>query len=312
MINGRYSLSSPTDSLVIKAQKRLLPPASFHYRCQKIRKSKNLQRLYFLSPDPHLLDLNQTDTICTVQLFFDFLARYVRHTPQVGHKEVFYVQPALIRIGKQTKRRLMIKRHKNLRERAKPAQRAIKITVEIAGAGMIGRVAHVRVNDGRELAFKAFLDPNFVWQHGPWAEIPIGIYLRAHAVTKDLPQFLFAGQDWAVWEWVYADTKPQSRTGITYAQFARQSGLIQLNSLNRNNYNPYNMRLDFGGIQAEYRGRRFHDFLRGFLFYMRKVRREGLSSLTHYFTIKHVRYMASRVLRGWLKRWSRRQKFHSM
>ena len=312
MINGRYSLSSPTASLVLKAQKTLLPPANFYYRCQKIRKSQNLQRLYFLSPDPSLFDLHQTHVICTVQLFFDSLAHYVRRTTQVGHREIFYVQPALIRIGNQTQKRLIIRRYKNFRYPNKAVRQAIKIDVEIAGAGMIGRVAHVRVNDGRELAFKAFLDPNFVWQHGPWAEIPIGIYLRAHAVTKDLPQFLFAGQDWAVWEWIYADTKPQSRAGITYEQFARQSGLTQLNSLNRNNYNPYNMRLDFGGIQTEYRGRRFHDFCRGLVFYSRKVHREGLSSLKTYFTIRHVRYLVSRVLSGWLKRWLRSQKSHSI
>ena len=295
MKSDYYSLDSPTASLVLQAQRQLILPDRFYRLCQDVRQSEKLKRLYFLSPESNVLGLNQSIEICTLQLFFDRLAKYVRQTTQVGYKAVFYLQKASIQTNDQPQKPMVVRRYKHFRLTRKAAKRAIKIEVEIAGAGMVGRVARVRVNGGSDLAFKAFLDPDFVWQHGPWAEIPVGIYLQAHGVTKDLPKFLFAGQDWAVWEWIYADTSPQARAGMTYEQFAKQVGLTQLNSLNRNNYNPHNMRLDFGGIQPEYRGRRVYAFLRGVLFYSRKVRREGLSSLKTYLTIRQILYVASRL-----------------
>ncbi|WP_293113040.1 hypothetical protein [Moorena sp. SIO4G3] len=172
----------------------------------------------------------------------------------------------------------------------------MKVEVEIAGAGMVGRVARLRIN-GKDLAFKAFFDPDFVWQHGPWAEIPIGIRLKYAQVTKNCAEFLFASQDWMVSEWIYPDTNPEFRNnGITYEQFAEQEGLTQLNSLNIYNYNPYNIRLDPGGIQKEYWGRRWHDFLRGIVFYLRKVQREGLKSLTPYLSKRMITYLLRRLI----------------
>ena len=295
MKSNYRNLSSPTASLILQAQRELLLPDRFYRLCQAVRQSQKLNRLYFLSPEPELLGLNQSVDIYTLQVFFDRLARYVRQSTQVGCKTVFYLQKASMRSHKQICKRLAARRNKPFRLTRKSTPGAIAIEVEIAGAGMVGRVARVRVNDGRDLAFKAFLDRHFVWQHGPWAEIPAGIYLHAHAVTKDLPEFLFAGQDWAVWEWVYPHTSPQARAGISYEEFAKQVGLTQLNGLNRDNYNPHNMRLDFGGIQPEYRGRRVHAFLRGLIFYGRKIRREGLSSLKTYLTINQTLYLASRL-----------------
>ncbi|WP_293019821.1 MULTISPECIES: hypothetical protein [unclassified Moorena] len=172
----------------------------------------------------------------------------------------------------------------------------MKVEVEIAGAGMVGRVARLRIN-GKDLAFKAFFDPDFVWQHGPWAEIPIGIRLKYAQVTKNCAEFLFASQDWMVSEWIYPDTNPEFRhNGITYEQFAEQEGLTQLNSLNIYNYNPYNIRLDPGGIQKEYWGRRWQDFLRGIVFYLRKVQREGLKSLTPYLSKRMITYLFRRLI----------------
>ncbi len=272
-----------------------MSPERFYRLCQEVRHAKQLKRLYFSSPEPELLGLNQNIDAYLLQLFFDRLAQHVRRTSQVGYRTVFYLQEASLRTDNQTRKRSVIRRQKHLRLTRKSAQSAIAIEVEIAGAGMVGRVARVRINGGRDLAFKSFLDPHFVWQHGPWAEIPAGIYLHAHGVTKDLPEFQFAGQDWAVWEWVYAHTSPQARNGMTYEQFAKQVGLTQLNALNRDNYNPHNMRLDFGGIHPEYRGRRVYAFLRGVIFYSRKVRREGLSSLKTYLTISQIRYLVSRL-----------------
>ncbi|NEP57571.1 MAG: hypothetical protein F6K31_11180, partial [Symploca sp. SIO2G7] len=207
-----------------------------------------------------------------------------------------YLQRVSLRLRGVTSKVVLVKKRIAEHQRINVAT-ALKIEVEIVGAGMIGRVARLRINDGKDLAFKAFFDPDFVWQHGPWAEIPIGIRLKACQVTKDLPEFLFAGQDWAVWEWIYPHTNPQSRKrGITYEQFAKLEGLTKLNSLNHSNYNPYNMRLDPGGIQKEYWGRRFHDFLQGVVFYSRKAHREGLKSLTLYIKGNTVRYLCLRLV----------------
>ncbi|HAG81017.1 MAG TPA: hypothetical protein DCL61_07560, partial [Cyanobacteria bacterium UBA12227] len=226
-----------------------------------------------------------------------FLSEYVRCTDQEGHQDQFYLKRLKLRIGRKTKKVLSVKKMSVPYNKSIISAQGMKIEVEIAGKGMIGRVARVRINNGKDLAFKAFFDPNFVWQHGPWAEIPIGIRLKYCQVTKDMPEFLFAGQDWAVWEWIYPHTNPQSRVGgITYEQFAKQEGLTRLNPLNISNYNPHNMRLDPGGIQKDYLGRRFHDLLWSILFYLRKTRREGLKSLTPYLTQKMIGYMVLRLV----------------
>ncbi|MDY7014743.1 MAG: hypothetical protein SVX43_14300, partial [Cyanobacteriota bacterium] len=158
-------------------------------------------------------------------------------------------------------------------------QPPLNVEVEIVGEGMVGRVARVQIDEKIVVAFKAFFDPEFVWQHGAWAEIPIGIWLKAHNVVRDLPEFFFAGEDWAVWEWISPQMRPCDRRGMTYEQCAQQYGLTRLNPCNRHNYNPHNLRLDPGGIQKDYRGRRWRDGFLSCRFYWRKARREGLISL---------------------------------
>jgi|GEM_PF-1092308 len=278
--------------IIIEAQKELLHPNKFYKLCQKIRQKTAINKFYFLAPPPSLLCFNYhkitANKLCK---FLDKLAHYVSCVSTEGQQELFYLQRASLWIKGTTRKVVVVKKgiaaHKGIY-----SGKGMKIEVEIVGAGMIGRVARLRINDGKDIAFKAFFDPDFVWQHGPWAEIPIGIRLKACQVTKDLPEFLFAGQDWAVWEWIYPHTSPELRkVGITYEQFAKQEGLTRLNPLNRANYNPYNMRLDPGGIQKEYWGRRFHDFLRGIVFYLRKANREGLKSLIPYLRGSMVRYL---------------------
>ena len=115
-------------------------------------------------------------------------------------------------------------------------------------------------------------------------------------MTKNLPEFKFASEDWAVWEWISPETSPQYRQGITYEKLAEKEGLTKLNHLNRSNYNPHDMRLDIGGIQQEYLGRRFNDFIKGFIFYLRKINREGFSSLMPYLTKDNLVYVFRRLV----------------
>lgn len=280
--------------IIVQAQKELMSPGKFYRLCQKAHPFEERKRLYFLAAAPHLPELKKGIIPHELCLFFDYLARYVRENSKAGCQKEFYIQKVSIRLQGKKSKAVDVKKDLPLSRKSRVVK-AIKILVEIADSGMIGRVARVRINDGDDLAFKAFFDPDFVWPHGPWAEISVGIYLNAHQVTKDLPEFKFAGQDWAVWEWIHPHTNPQSRQGITYEQFAQQKGLTKLNPLNRSNYNPHNMRLDLGGIQKEYLGRRFHDFIRGIVFYIRKVHREGFLSLTSHLRWKNVSYIWWRV-----------------
>ncbi len=295
-MNNESQIQTLLAPIIIQAQKELVSPVEFYNFCQKIHKKTINNKFYFLAPNPNLINFKYhkitANKLCN---FLDKLAHYVSHIAEEGHQEVFYLQKLSIRLRNTTSKIVLVTK-KITDYQSINSSKAMKIEVEVVGAGMIGRVARLRINDGKDIAFKAFFDPDFVWQHGPWAEIPIGIRLKACQVTKDLPEFLFAGQDWAVWEWIYPHTNPQLRTtGITYEQFAKQEGLTRLNPLNRSNYNPYNMRLDPGGIQKEYWGRRFHDFLRGIIFYFRKVHREGLKSLTPYLSGSSLRYLWLRL-----------------
>ncbi|MGK7873529.1 MAG: hypothetical protein AB4426_09500 [Xenococcaceae cyanobacterium] len=285
-MDNKRDLTVLTKPIILQAQQKLMPPGKFYSLCRKVRQFEGRNRIYFLAPAP--LDLKKGINTHDLRIFFDYLARYVRLADQAGCQEEFSLEKVSIRVQGQTFKAVKVKKGREAG--------ALKISVEIAGTGMIGRVARVRINEGEDWALKAFFDPDFVWQHGPWAEIPVGIYLKAHQVTKDIPEFKFAGQDWAVWEWIYPHTNPQSRKGITYEQFAQQKGLTKLNTLNRSNYNPHQMRLDPGGIQKEYLGRRFHDLLRGIVFYIRKAHREGFSSLTPYLTGENLRYVLLRLI----------------
>ncbi len=284
---------SSLESIINQAKEELLSPQQFYSLCQEQIKAK--QKLYFLSPSPHVLDLNSGINEERFFLFCDYLANYLR-SPNLKQKQIiFYLQKVVIRIKGQSKLVTRVTQsnylpHKSLSSR-------LKIVVEIVGKGMVGKVARLKINDSQEIAFKAFFDPDFVWHHGPWGEIPIGIYLTSNQVTKDIPKFYFAGQTWAVWEWIAREEKPQSRIGITYEEFAQQQNLTKLNALNRSNYNLYNIRLDLGGIQKRTWGRYWQNLLQGTNFYLRKGKREGISSLTIYFHPKHLRYLLWRLKR---------------
>jgi len=282
-------------SILWQAQQELLSPDQFYRLCQQVRQQSGQTRLYFYTPDSAFLDADNGIGVQGIRQFLDYLARYVRGTFQEGDRTTFYLKRVRLRLKHKTQTKLLIKKAGD--DYPSPLfASAMKIDVEMAGAGMIGQVARLRIND-KDFAFKAFFDPDFVWQHGPWAEIPIGIRLKYCQVIKDVPEFLFSGLDWSVWEWIYPHTHPKSRAeGITYQQFAQTEGLTKLNPLNRNNYNPHNIRLDPGGIQKAYRGRRVHDFFRSLLFYARKVRREGWKSLTPYLKPEKLRYLGVRLV----------------
>jgi hypothetical protein len=283
-----------TDSIVDRAERELLTPQHFYALCRKLIELQPQARLYFL-PQDFDRHLNLKISPYQLCLLFDRLARYVRKKNNFCSTKKFYWQKILIYDRGNIKLFFLLWQKRSVRARNK-ATKPLEIFLEIAGSGMIGRVARVNIDRERDLALKTFFDPDLVWQHGPWGEIPVSIYLRANQVTKDLPEFKFASEDWAVWEWIYPQTKPQNRVGITYEQFARQQKLTRLNTLNISNYNPHQMRLDIGGIQKEYLGRRFVDFSKGIVFYLRKARREGISSLTKYITLKNVRYICLRII----------------
>ncbi|PPT07413.1 hypothetical protein CKA32_005986 [Geitlerinema sp. FC II] len=173
----------------------------------------------------------------------------------------------------------------------------VRLTLDYAGEGAIGRVVRLQIDGTASVAFKAFFDPDFVWQHGPWGEIPVGIYLKASGVTRDVAEFFAAGTIWLMWEWIEEDTHPKTRRGLEYATFARREGLTALNPLNGSNYNRYGIRVDLGGVQKNYLGRRLRDGLYTIGFYTRKIRREGWRSMAVYFNAKSIRYALKRGLR---------------
>lgn len=289
MSDRNPSKVSPLAPVIVQAQQELMSAHKFYRLCKQVCQQSGQQRLYFCEPDASIIDLKNGIGPHELRKFLDYLAKYVSRTCQEGHQEEFYLKRVWLRLrGEKTKRLLIIKSMSD--RQSMISANSMKIEVEIAGAGMIGRVARIRINQGKDLAFKAFFDPELVWQHGPWAEIPIGIRLKYCQVTKDLPEFLFAGQDWMVWEWIYPHTTPQHRhRGITYEQFAQAEGLTKLNPLNRNNYNPHNIRLDPGGIQKDYLGRRLHNFFWSIVFYARKARREGIKPHISQFKMKYNR-----------------------
>jgi hypothetical protein len=261
----------PLKQLLIEAERDLLPAAIFYARCQVIHQQLGQQRLYFYAPPEHWLDPEKGIDLREWQQFFDTLAIELRQ-PLSGLQLRSFV------LGR--------------------ADNPLPVDVEIVGEGMVGRVARVQINEETAVAFKTFFDPEFVWQHGAWAEIPIGIWLKAHQVVRDLPEFFFAGEDWAVWEWISPQTRPYDRRGISYEKCAKQYGLIQLNPYNRQNYNPYNLRLDPGGIQKDYWGRRWRDGFLSCRFYWRKARREGLKSLLSLLQPARLRSSFGQFLSG--------------
>ena len=296
MTDKHHLKISPLSPIILQAQQELLSPDKFYSLCQQFCNRSHYKRLYFYTPHPTLLDLKHGIGTNELWIFLDYLAKYVTSKIEEWTETIFYIKKVWVKIGGKLNKVLLIKSIPDKPSLILSKDR-MKVEVEIAGSGMIGRVARIKINNGKDLAFKAFFDPEFVWQHGPWAEIPIGIRLKYRQVTKNIPEFLFASQDWAVWEWIYPHTTPQSREGgITYEQLAEEEGLTRLNPLNLSNYNPHNMRLDPGGIQKEYLGRHFYDMIRSIIFYIRKARREGLKSLTPYLSKKMIRYILLRLV----------------
>ena len=289
--------SSPTylstKLITNQAQGELLSPYQFYNLCKEQLQAQ--QRLYFLSPSPHLLDLHSRINEEVFLLFCDYLANYLRSPNLNNRRIVFYLEETMIIVNGKKIATTRVKHSNSNFLKNLPLK--TKVVVEIVGSGMVGRVAKVRVNNGQEFAFKAFFDPDFIWHHGPWGEIPIGIYLTSNQVTKDVAKFYFAGQSWAVWEWVNGEENPRTRKGIAYEEFAEQQGLTKLNPLNRNNYNPHNIRLDLGGIQKKTWLRYGHNFFQGARFYFRRGKREGFSSLLIYLQPKNVRYLCLRLIR---------------
>lgn len=282
-----------TKLIINQAQGELLSPYQFYNLCQEQIQAQ--QRLYFLSPSTHLLDLHSGIKEEIFLLFCDYLANYLRSPNLNNQRIVFYLQKTMVIVkGKKIATTRVRQSNSN---GLKNLSLTAKVLVEIVGSGMVGRVARVRVNHGQEFAFKAFFDPDFIWHHGPWGEIPIGIYLTSNQVTKDVAKFYFAGQSWAVWEWINRETNPQTRKGITYEEFAQKNSLTRLNPLNRNNYNPHNIRLDLGGIQKKTWLRYGQNLFQGARFYFRRGKREGLASLLIYLQPKNLHYICLRLIR---------------
>ncbi|WP_013324549.1 hypothetical protein [Gloeothece verrucosa] len=279
--------------IIKKAQENLLSPQEFYRLCQQVKDLQGIDNLYFLLADLSAKkSLVKTEEIC---IFFDYLAEKIQQSYPEKFPVKFYLEKILLKFKKgylsTFQARIKINQRRKLCR-----ERVTQLSVEVVGEGMIGRVAKVRLNEGEDLAFKVFFDSSLVWQHGFWGEIPVALYLQAHQVTKNLPRFKCAAQTWAVWEWIYPETTPDSRPGITYEEFAKQQGLTALNYLNRNNYNPYDIRLDLGGIQKEYLGRRWHDFVNSIRFYHQKIRREGLLFFKNYLTINNIFYFSLRLI----------------
>jgi hypothetical protein len=267
--------------IILQAEKELLSPDHFYRLCKNASQFSGAEKLYFYQPEQYLWDLEKGIGSSDLLVFFDYLSTQLRNPKQSPNSFVFY-------LSKDSNSNLLIQQDGK-------EETDLKVTVEVVGQGMIGRVAKVTIN-GQYLAFKTFFDPQFVWQHGVWAETAIGIYLKANNVTKNIAEFQFGGEDWSVWEWIDPDLNPSQRKGITYEELAEQKALTKLNSLNIQNYNLQGVRLDVGGVQKECRGRRLDNFRRAIIFYLRKVQKEGLLSLAVYLKKDNIIYGIKRLI----------------
>lgn len=286
-----YKLFNETQPLIIQAQQNLMSPQSFYQAFQN-SKARSPRPLYFALLDSKIdflpPDFSLTDTLKVL----DYLAQKFRTIPPAC-PQAWSVVKIKIRCKNKTIKGLKI----TIKTTTTPCRKNLNLTLENHSEGMIGRVIKVRLNGGQPLAFKTFFNPDFVWQHGVFAEIPLGIWLTSHGATKDLPIFKLAGETWAIWEWINDDMTPHQREGITYNHIAQKYNLIALNPLNRSNYNAHNIRLDLGGIQPNFRGRRWLAIVDGTRFYTRKLRQEGLSFLKNYLHRDRVRYLSQRLWR---------------
>lgn len=271
--------------IILLAQKQLISPDKFYRICQKYRRLNKFNKLYFLEDNLKVV-LNKSSYISYYLIFFDYLAKIIQKYP-LDYNNKFYLKKILIwNYGKIIKV-LQVKKFSNCKN-------SDKILLKIAGEGMIGRVAKLNIN-GKKWAFKSYFYPKFVWLHGPWGEIPVGIYLKANSVTKNFAEFYLGGETWAIWEWIDNHNNQKERKGVTYEKFAQEKGLTKLNYLNGNNYNSYQIRLDAGGVQKEYYGRRLIDCIYGILFYLMKAKNEGILSILKYLTKDNFIYVIKRI-----------------
>lgn len=267
-------------AIIARSQQELLSPYQFYALCLEIRRKTDRQTLYFCEPRLQSIDIEKAIGIREFRLFLDDLSRYICDLKSLDARVTIYLS-----------------RESDCSSPKTHPELPIKIEVSLVGKGAIGKVARLRINDREDLALKVFFEPDFVWQHGPWAEIPIGIYLKSCKVTRNLAEFRFASQNWAVWEWIAPNAKPDDRTeGIAYEDFAQVEGLTPLNPLNYSNYNPYGIRLDPGGIQKNYFGRRALDTYQSFLYYVRRLKKEGWSFLQLYLNWKTLNYSIVRSI----------------
>jgi hypothetical protein len=295
MTHSDYNFFDETAPLIFKAQQNLLKPKEFYLACQKLQ-TQSPQNLYFTILDREL-NLPSRLRLKYTFRFFDYLAQQLRYSP-LFNPQKWQVIKIKIKLKNKIITSILVARNYQSSSQTKSHQ-CFKIALTPVGEGAIGRVIKIRINRGETWAFKTFFDPQFVWQHGPWAEIPLGIWFTAQKVTKDLPIFKFAGCAWAVWEWIDDDISPQSRSGLTYAQFAQKHQLTPLNPLNRSNYNAHNIRLDLGGIQRNNWGRRWYNIERGTCFYYRQFRQKGFRFLQPYWSLERWRYLSKRLLHEW-------------
>lgn len=271
------------NELIARSQQELLSPYQFYVLCEEIRLKTGRKKLYFGQPALQSANVEETIGIHEFRRFLDSLSLYILRLKSTDSQFCLYVRRELPSSGENP---------------LPQGKTSMKIEVSLVGKGAIGQVARLRINDREDLALKVFFDPTFVWQHGPWAEIPIGIYMKSRQVTRNMAEFRFASQDWAVWEWIDPQIKPEDRSkGIAYEEFARQEKLTPLNPLNLSNYNLHGIRLDPGGIQKNYFGRRFIDTYQSLAYYVRRFRQEGWTFLTLYLNRKTLSYL---MMRGFI------------
>jgi hypothetical protein len=268
--------------LVERSQKELLSPYQFYALSQEVRRKTGIEKLYFGQPNLRSINIENTIGIPEFRIFLDALSSYIRDLKSTHFKFFIYIYRD---------------RQKEIDNNPIYDDTPIKIEVSLVGKGAIGNVARLRINDREDIALKVFFEPDFVWQHGPWAEIPVGLHMKYRKVTRNMAEFLFASQDWAVWEWIDPNINPDDRSdGMTYETFAREEGLTPLNPLNLSNYNLYGIRLDPGGIQKNYFGRRSIDAYKSLLYYVRRFRKEGWSFFALYLNRKTLNYAILRLM----------------
>lgn len=250
------------------AARQLLSPWQFYRLCRQTCQAWGCDRLYFGQLP---LALSKSFPIRELQRFFDALAIPVGQSCIPPTSTTYHLSA--------------------------PGGHRLTLRVTYVGSGVVGRVVKISQLNGESWAFKACFDPQWVWQHGIWAEIPIGLYLRSQGVGQNIARFQAAGLTWMLWEWIDETEKPENRPGLPYETLARREHLTRLNPLNTSNYNPHGIRLDPGGIQVNSWGRRWRDGVYTLGFYWRRFRSVGWRFLNPHLNLKSLRYSLRRCWR---------------